>query len=65
MENEIPISVMQKVFELICISSRDVTVYPGEYVLVWDRSTQEKVRVYMDGSVWKTNQQTGAYELEK
>jgi hypothetical protein len=36
-------------------------LFPGEYVLMLNPKTMDKIRVYENGDVWKSDRKTGAY----
>ena len=39
------------------------TTFPDEYALWTNRSTMQRLRIYMNGSEWLTDKKTGKYRL--
>jgi hypothetical protein len=41
-----------------------IHLFKGEYILLINPHTFDKVRIYEDGSVWVSNPETGEYNRE-
>ena len=58
MENKIQ---KEKVREFVDLGFASPYEFPGEYMLLIHPKTLDKVRVYVNGDVWKTDATTGEY----
>ena len=57
--------IQQRIIDYIADGYTNRKDFVGEYVLLINPKTFDKVRVYEDGQVWATDPRTGAYAKVK
>lgn len=63
-QKEIEMEVIQTRVRYFNQGYTELHTFPGEYLLMINPKTLDKVRVYFDGSVWVTDPKTGEYVKE-